>query len=133
MLFLFRCGHKSKTHSSFLHSLLQVIFFIAKLEEKIEHFFFCHFHKSIDSIQNVLKEFSHVLFCLCRKSERMFFLSNINRQSFKLYVCLNFSCGTFLVLLLVIDYLRIMCLIKIAYERSKQIYWCCSCSVAGIN
>ncbi|CAN7028849.1 unnamed protein product [Brassica rapa subsp. trilocularis] len=44
MLFLFRCGHKSKTPFIFSpFPLAKVIFFICNLEEKIEHFVFVIF------------------------------------------------------------------------------------------
>ncbi|KAF8084031.1 hypothetical protein N665_0738s0019 [Sinapis alba] len=37
-------GINRNPYSSFLHFLLQVFFFICKLEEKIEHFFFIFWH-----------------------------------------------------------------------------------------
>ncbi|CAF1712619.1 unnamed protein product [Brassica napus] len=108
MLFLFRCGHKSKTHSSFLHFLLQSNLLYLQFGRKDRTFCFCHFRflRLIPNVQGQslfqLNENFHMFcFALSEISERMFFcLISINRQSLKLYVCLNSSCGNLLVLLL---------------------------------
>ncbi|CAN6820423.1 unnamed protein product [Brassica oleracea] len=76
MLFLFRCGHKSKTLSSFLHFLLQSNLLYLQFGRKDRTFCFCHFRflRLIPNVQGQslfqLNEFFTCSVLPCRKSLR---------------------------------------------------------------